>query len=162
MKKRGILHPSILLAIFSLICGAQALNAQDVSDSSDQKESIKLTGSPVKAKDIAFNCDAVFVGEITKAGFPSDPAHGWVVYSGIAVRVSNVLRGSVESQIDVSLRTLSNSSTQESPPAYGHTYIFFVNKTTDASEDPYIVLKLLPATDDNVAMVKQLLAQKSQ
>ena len=158
MNTRGIPHLVIFMAMIGLVCGSPALKAQDTPVSSDQK----LTGSVVKVEDIISTCDAVFLGEITDIGVPSDPADdGWTVTSGIGVSVSENLRGSVESQIKVTLRTLSSSSTQESTPKFEGSYIFFVNKTADASEDPYMVVKLLPATDTNIAMVKQLIEKPS-
>jgi len=163
MKKRSILSLSLFLAIFSFVSGVETSIAQDASDGTSQTEPAKLTGSVVKVEDIALTCDAIFVGEITDTGLPSDPSQdGWTAYTGIGVSVSEALRGSVDSQVNVTLHTLSNANVQESPPAYQHTYIFLVNKTSDATQDPYIVVKLLPATDDNIATVKKLLAQNSQ
>jgi len=147
----------------NLVCQVQTSKAQDVSDSVDQNTPVKLTGSVVKTGDIIATCDDVFIGEITDIGIPSDPSEdGWTLSTGVGVEVSENLRGSVESQISVSLRTLSNPNVQESPPKYDSSYIFLVNKTTDASQDPYRVVKLLPATDDNIAMVRKLLAKPSQ
>lgn len=47
------------------------------------------------------------------------------------------------------------------PPKYGNSYIFFVNRNYSGSDNPFTALKLLPATDDNIAKVKKLIATAS-
>jgi len=144
--------------ILLLILGIQPLNAQN-SPATGPSESIKLSGSAIKAEDIVLSCDAVCVGEIEDMGLPTNSSTtGLVVYSGIEVKVLQILRGSVEYQIKITLNTLKSPSLQEMPPKFGGSYIFFVNRNNPEADDPFIALKLLPATDDNIAMVKKLIA----
>ena len=52
---------------------------------------------------------------------------------------------------------MRSQSFQEIPPTFEDSYIFFINKT-DTGSDPYQVIKVLPATDENIAVVKKLIA----
>ena len=160
MNKTGLLYLSLFYMIFCLGCGAQALNAQDVADGANRDASIKLTGSATKAEDILSLSSEVFIGGIIDPGIPSYGAGvGWTVYSGVGVNVAENLRGTVDQQIKVGLRTFSCPGVQELAPKGGDSYIFFVYKSTDDLQDPYTVIKLLPATTDNIAMVKGLLSK---
>ena len=160
MNKIGLLYLSLFYMIFYLDCGAQALNAQDVANGANRDESIKLTGSATKAEDILSISSEVFVGGITDPGIPSYGAGvGWTVYSGVGVNVAENLRGTVDPQTKIGLRTLACPGIQDLAPKGGSSYIFFVYKSTDDSQDPYTAIKLLPATADNVAMVKGLLSK---
>ena len=161
MNKRGIPYPAILLMILAL-GGVQALNAQDAPDNGGRDEPVSLTGSATRVADILSICDNVFVGQITEVGIPSGGAEqGWTVYSGVGVDVAENLRGTVESQIKVCLQTLTSAGIRESAPKYDASYIFFVYKTRDGSADPYTVIKLVPATDGTIAMVKGVLSKES-
>ena len=51
------------------------------------------------------------------------------------------------------------TNSHEQLPKVGNTYIFFVKKIAHPDPDPYRAIKLLPATDDNIAKVKALIAQ---
>ena len=144
--------------ILLLILGIEPLNAQN-PPATGPNESIKLSGSAIKAEDIVLSCDAVCVGEIEDMGLPTNSSTtGLVVYSGIEVKVLQILRGAVEHQIKFTLNTLKSPSIQEMPPNFGSSYIFFVNRNSPEADDPFTALKLLPATDDNIATIKKLIA----
>ncbi|MCE0482915.1 MAG: hypothetical protein LV479_01600, partial [Methylacidiphilales bacterium] len=75
---------------------------------------------------------------------------------GNKIKVLQVIRGSVEGQVTISFKI--RGGLHEQPPQEGDTYIFFAHKNTEPGWDNYTVLKLLPATDDNIAKVKALIA----
>ncbi len=140
--------------IFSLIFGRQILNAQD----SIEVESTKLSGSDLKSEDAAAKSDGIFVGKITQIGLPNAKAAGQVAYYGNKVHVLQVLRGAIGAQVKVTLYVHYVSDIPENPPKVDGTYIFFVKKIANPDPDPYKALKLLPATDANIARVQALIA----
>jgi len=158
MKTRNFLRRATLWTALSLACGSAALNAQSAPGAIPQTGPVRFSGSAVKTESIVASCDAIVVGEVTEPGTSQDqPESPWTVYSGIGVKISQILRGSVDHQIDVTLSTMRSQSFQEIPPTFEDSYIFFINKT-DTGSDPYQVIKVLPATDENIAVVKKLIA----
>ncbi len=102
--------------------------------------------------------DAIFVGEITQMGFPSIKAVGRLSYYKNKVKVLQILRGTIEPQIKVTIYLYSVSDISETQPNIGTAYIFFIKKNDQGTFDPYTALKLLPATDTNITKVKKLIA----
>jgi hypothetical protein len=125
----------------------------------------KLTGSSLKIKNAVSKSIAVFVGTVRDLGLkapdpPTTPANG-PVYNGVKVKVLKVLKGSVESQASVSL--FVDFSIHEELHKVESSYIFFVSKNTATLSsiippDSFFVVKLLPATEANIAMVKMLIS----
>jgi len=111
-----------------------------------------LAGSSIKTEDVALKCNAVFVGKITHVGPPTGAAPGLATF-GVKVTVLQVLRGTVDAQVGI--RIDDDVLNHESAPKVENTYVFFVEK----DETRLTALKLLPATDDNIATVKKLIAQ---
>ena len=120
-----------------------------------------LSGSKVETKDAVARSNAVFVGELIKLGGGIAARSISPTFLGNDVKVLQVLRGSVEGHILVSLSI--SGPAHEEPPAEGENYIFFVHKTTQGESLPFSpfgdVIKLLSATDTNIAAVKKLIAQ---
>jgi hypothetical protein len=158
MKTKTRFQPLILLISFSLILGFQISKAQNALSETRENISIKLSGSDLKSEDIVLKANAVFVGEITELGHPNTKAPGQNVYHGVQIKVLQVLRGSVDAQVTVTLYIHFAPNSSENPPKVGNTYIFFAHKNTEVGWNPFTVLKLLPATDDNIAKVKALIA----
>lgn len=161
MKTKSVLLPSILWTLL-LILGIQTSKAQNIPAEAGQNESVRLIGSNIKTKDIISKMDAIFVGKITKRGekviLPPIAQDRGNLYGGIKVAVAQVLRGSVDTQISVTL--FLNALYYEKLPWIGTSYIFFVTKDAKVdpfNPDPFTVLKLLPATDANIAKVKKLI-----
>ena len=143
-----------------MILGVQISKAQNTPTGSGQNEPV-ISGSTLKSDDIVSKADAIFVGKITAIGFGNLKAKGESVYRGVQVKVLKVLRGTIESSITVTLHVIAVMDFHEDPPEAGSPYIFFVKKAGALEKDPYVVLKLLPATDDNIAKIKQLVAATS-
>jgi hypothetical protein len=131
----------LLLACLAL--GIQPLKA---------KNEPVLSGSTQKTENIVLKCDAVFIGQITHMRLGPPASSNVASYTGVKVKVLQMLRGSFDEQIPVMLNVLALNH-EEAPTTEG-TYIFFLKKESGWN----IVKKLLPATNDNIAKVKALIA----
>jgi hypothetical protein len=140
----------MLVLMLNLFLGIQLVKAQNASKAMDQNVPV-LTGSTLKSEDIAVKADSIFIGEIVQMSFPDATAPDLASYS-TRVKVLQVLRGSANAQVTVSIDTYAMN--HEEPPKVATPYIFFVRKEAKRFE----ALKLLPATEVNVAKVKALIA----
>lgn len=156
MNHRNAIALVIVFALLNLVFLVKALKAQNAPTETGRAESTNLAGSTLKMEDTVLKANAIFVGEIIQEGIPDVSAPGRSAYSGVKVKVLQVLRGSVDAQVSVTLYTTYSSN--EQPPKAGSTYIFLAHKNTEPGWDAYKVFKLLPATDENIAKVKQLIA----
>ena len=95
----------------------------------------------------------MFIGQIIAKG-PVILTEPGVSYRGYTVKVATLLKGALAGEIHVSLDVRNDGRAVEVIPRVGENYIFFV--ILKASE--IIVVKLLPATDANIAKVKALIA----
>jgi len=151
--------PNLLIAIsstlLSLVFIAQAFTAQAATVDANEK----LTGSDLLLKDAVKTSDAIFRGQLIEIGAPVFKGIGESFY-GVKVNVIETYLGNLdayESSIDnvlVSLLVLPHPGNERSP-VVDHLYIFFVQKTKSPGLN---VLKILPATDNNIAMVDKLIA----
>jgi len=130
--------------------GVQTLKSQDIVP---QNESLKLSGSGLKSEDIILKSDAIFIGQIIAKGavLMLEPGKSYRFYT---VKVATLLKGTLAGEIQVSLDVRNDSRVVEVIPRVGENYIFFA--ILKASE--IIVVKLLPATDANIAKIKALIA----
>ena len=80
--------------------------------------------------------DAIFIGDITELGLGV----------GSNVKVFQVFRGSPARQTSITVNTVS-------APQEGSSYIFLARKNSVEEAGPFSALKLLPASDDNIAQV---------
>jgi hypothetical protein len=122
--------------------------------SSSAQETKSLSGSRYKIEDVIQKRVAVFVGKINDLGGSSGRSIGVDVYHRVMVTCLQNLSGHVDTQLKVRLNV---SWPDEAPPVLNTPYIFVVRKEEGSLSD-YDVLKLLPATDDNIAKVKALIA----
>jgi hypothetical protein len=152
MKIKYLL-PLSMWTLFNLVASIQGLKAQNTPAGEI------LSGSTQKSEDIASKVDAVFVGQVTQIGFAVPEGDATASYPGIRVKILQVLRGSISAQVvKVTLRTTWRQDVHETPPTVGSSYIFFVKNKAQGASDHFTALKLLPATDDNTANVKALIA----
>ena len=132
----------------------------------------KLTGSYLKVETAISKSDAVFIGEVIVQGFevpqPTDASYAGPLLKGIKFKISKMIRGSIGDGISLSMFVMTTR--HEELNVVRQPYIFFVQtKGEKALDYPYnclekadtdtIVIKLLRATDDNIAIVKKLIAQ---
>jgi len=113
----------------------------------------KLTGSNLAITDALSQSDFIFIGKIPQmSGEAASTIRA--IYGGVHVNVLRTLRGTLVKQISVSLDVFMADKGEEKPKT-GSPYIFFVRKTIEAEGDD-MALKILPATDNNVAAIKKL------
>jgi len=112
----------------------------------------KLFGSATKVEDAVANADAIFVGKVTSIGNGYAKGLGPTYYS-IGISPAETYLGSVVSNPYSYVRI---TSLGEHLPSVGNAYIFFVKKQVGRELLP---LKLIPATDTNIAVVKKLISK---
>ncbi len=121
----------------------------------------KLPGSFFKPEDHLSEWNIVFLGKIIDAGPPQAIfAESMMSFHQIKIEASQVMKGSFDGRSLVNVGVFAG----EEIPKAGGTYIFFEAKTIYAPDqenapDHELVTKLVPATDDNIARVKALIAQ---
>jgi hypothetical protein len=118
----------------------------------------RLTGSDLSIQGAVKGCDAVFRGELIDTvpyvltGFSRN-------FYGVKVNVLETYLGNVdevESDLGNVLVSLSaRPSKEETGPVENHLYIFFVKKTKTSDLS---VLKMIPATEENIADANKLIA----
>ena len=119
-----------------------------------------LIGSNIRTEDAILKSRAVFVGQLVSLGerdnsidhFSSGPE-----YPGAKVKVAELLKGVFDDRTTIGIYPTVFKLNEETPQE-GKSYIFFVKYNGSESISPYVVFKLLPATDDNIATVKKLIS----
>ncbi|MCE0497936.1 MAG: hypothetical protein LV481_08340 [Methylacidiphilales bacterium] len=127
-----------------------------------QNEQTKLPGSAKKTEDVIPECNTAFEGEVLGVGSIGMVGGGVPGYFDNKVKVLQVFRGSVDAVANTVDYEVVNAST-ELVPQVGNRCIFLAQKYTvtgslDAGTIRFRVFKVLTATDDNIAKVKQLIA----
>jgi len=115
-----------------------------------------LSGSELTVSVAVAKADVIFTGQVIEIGHPAKKDLGTNVYHHLKLKRLEVLWGAIDAFVYVRLNANYNEPS-ESAPEVGLSYIFFAKKNEEGSFDPFTVLKLLPATDDNIAKVKQLI-----
>ena len=141
----------LCLAVCWLLIGAPFCIAQ----SSIGLSELKLSGSEKKVGDVVNKSDIVFIGQIITKGWV-DAASPGINSRDFTISVKTLLKGQVDAEVHVTLYVKNNGRVIEAVPQVGETYIFFVRR---AATKQLFILKLLSVTDDNIANVKQLIAQ---
>ena len=148
------------LVVIILLVGLRYAGAQVAT----QQPETLLTGSNLKADDLILTADAIYVGKILKLGEQA-PANATLPSTGTTVRGCQVqlvqfLRCGIYDQMAVTM--VVDFGRHESIPQAGGTYVFFVTKDntrpTSSLTMPYTAIKLLAATDENIAEIKRLVA----
>jgi hypothetical protein len=116
----------------------------------------KLSGSWHKPEELIVKSDAIFTGELLSLSPPDFVASGSPSY-GAKVKVFQLLKGTVNSEITVILRVTNIGPITEKKPELNHTYIFFAKIIKE--DDLIQITKLMDGTDDRTAKVKALIAQ---
>ena len=142
---------SIFAACFIIIINIVTAESP-AQPASDIKEPL-YPGSQKKAENIIASSDVIFVGQITAISgvFMLEPGASYCLYK---VKVVTVLKGAVGGLIQVSASVRSDGPVAEVRPRANETYIFFAKLGRDQVD----AVKLLPATDTNIANVKTLIA----
>ena len=112
-----------------------------------------LAGSNLKTEEIVATSSIIFVGKITTLGPMDMMAKGVRTYRSVSVSVSEVLKGNADHEIKITI-PVRYEPFNEVTPEVAHAYIFFIK--SDAA-GRLTTLKLLPATDEGITEVKQLI-----
>jgi hypothetical protein len=126
-------------------------------------DALKLPGSSLTIEDALSKSDTVFKGVMADAGVPNTvAAHASAgpEFNHVKLSISQMFRGHLDKQI-LAMMAANTMLYHEMMPEVGTYYIFFVEKNDVKSygfPDPYAVLKVLPATDANIATVKKLIS----
>ena len=136
-----------------LFASIHALYCEESPEPSRQSTPLRFTGSEQKYEEALAKADIVFEGQVNRVGQWAFGPSGETAYNGVRITVSQIFKGSIESPADVFLY-VRHDNVIEAPPETGKAYIFFVRQLNQKK-----VLKLVPATDENVAKTKQLIAQ---
>jgi hypothetical protein len=75
---------------------------------------------------------------------------------GNRVRGFQYLKGSFDDRSTVAIRQMTDLG--EQMPGPKSPYIFFISKNAQTELDPFAVLKVLPATKENIATVTKLIS----
>jgi hypothetical protein len=151
MKIMNKLYLGLLGVLVCVGYGFQCLDAQNTSSIDSQ---VKLSGSSLRSGDLIVKSDVICVGEITTIGSPLSRATGQDTYAGVKIQISQDLKSHIDSPALVEIVVAKEHDLKEEAPELETSYIFFIKKIPGWN----IVLKLLPATDDNIAKVKALIA----
>jgi hypothetical protein len=122
----------------------------------------KLPGSDQKTEDVIPKCNVAFEGQVLTVGSIGMEVGGLPGYYGNKVKVLQVFRGSV-GPVATTLDYEAVDTSMELVPLVGDKCLFLAHKYTaaggiDAGTIYLRTLKVLAATDDNIAKVKQLAA----
>lgn len=144
MKNVAILRYYGLLAFLGLM----------VLPISAQVKSELEPGSQLKLADAVNEANVIIVGKISNAGVPSFKSDGVLVNHHVKIQLMVSLRGG----FDQSKGARVTSVLDEKSPRLGQFYIFFLKFAEKSSEEFYETVKIVPATDANIADVKTLIA----
>ena|ERR1700734_861270 len=157
MKTKNLLLQLVLIALL-IVFGVQGSKAQNVSVRDALNEPHSPIGSSLKSEDLVPRCNAILIGTILDMGLASAKSPDRMAFYHVKVSPSQVLFGKVRHTISVTIHVTWDSHVHEEVPVKGESYIFFLKTGSQEGIDPFTVLKLLPATDDNIAKVKALIA----
>jgi hypothetical protein len=106
--------------------------------------------------DEASKADIAFVGKIIKFGPVALGPPGGAFLCGTKIKVSQALRGAAGNEVSITIHAYPNSGYPRLK--LGDSAIFLVRKVAVPDPDPYVAVKILPATGDNIAKVKKLIS----
>jgi hypothetical protein len=113
-----------------------------------------FTGASL-SNEIAYQkADAVFEAEVLDPGIASPDAPGEIYLEGMRVKILRNFKGERKGEVavDLSLRTFPKEEA-ETVPQKGDKLLFFVVADKSTANR---VIKLLPATEDNVVAIKKI------
>jgi len=117
-----------------------------------------LIGSSLKTENAIAKSQTVFIGQLVSLGERDNSVDHESLgqeYENAKIKLVELLKGTFDAHTTVGI--YSNAiMLKEETPHVGETYIFFVAYAGNAS-NPFIVIKLLTATNDSVFNVKKLI-----
>jgi hypothetical protein len=148
----------LLKCVLILAAVSVALIVNGYSQTSTQPQgSGVLSGHEKKNEDAIKGSTHVVVATFSVLGYPGPGADGEANYDQAEIAVVTALKGTLSGQLKAHYIVYDMpGKDQESLPALGTQYIMFIQQLGPTE---YEIKKLLPATDDNIAKVKQLISQ---
>ena len=129
------------------------------SAAAGKNEEKNLTGHAVTIEKMARLCDDIVLAKFIAIGYPSGDANGQDYYEQAKIEIDSTLKGSLSGTITVGYDVLNVPGTdRETVPTPGESYIAFIRENGPIERR---ILKLLPATDVNVAEVKKVLGNSA-
>ena len=115
-----------------------------------------LPGSRSDLDKTVSHADIIVVAKMVSLGITMPDATAQADYDSAQIQVMQALKGSPNQNLSVSISVhFSKGRIEEIAPEVGKEYLFFI-RTDEVKHE--IVLKIIPATDDNIARVKALIA----
>jgi len=112
-------------------------------------EGARLVGSRTSTKEVTVSATDIVLGKFTKVRPTNAASMLGVLYNG-EITISQALKGNKSGSLEVGFSVIPIGKDKEAEPNLRDTYIMFI---TDQQ-----VLKLLPATDENISRIKSFLA----
>jgi hypothetical protein len=138
---------AILLAVLASGWFAGIVHADDTP---------KLTGSILTTEEAVAKSGAIFIGQMVSFGRKGAAGPGESKLFGNRVKVSQNLKSNFDDRATVSNNRMTDLG--EKMPVTKITYIFFIIKDVPTAPDPFTVLKIIPATRDNIAIVMKAIS----
>jgi hypothetical protein len=147
------LLPALIFLLSSLVISKGDVPNSPLSTSGE----VRHAGSEVPLADAEGKSSLVFVGLLEILGNFDLADEGVASYRNTKIKIISVLKGELKDKSEIQVGIfprLVYGKGFEATPKVGSTYIFFV-KTDNGNR--YEAIKLLEATDDNIAKVKALI-----
>jgi len=109
----------------------------------------------IHADEINANIDAIFVGKIIKFGPVALGSSGVSLVCGNKIKVLQVLRGSIEAEVSVTIHAGPGLNSGEPKLEIGDSAIFYVHKVVAPDPDPYDTVLIRPVTKEAVDRLKK-------
>jgi hypothetical protein len=137
----------LLLAVASLLFGGTVHAGEAL-----------LPGSAAKIEDAVAKSDAIFVGKVSTLGFVHGSVPGQYDFGVTVPNLEGILGQAQDNFYGALVVLVVSIPAHEAPPKVDNEYIFCVIKKETPATGPtkYTALKLMPATDENITLVKKL------
>ncbi len=144
---------NLLFICVITICAAPVLSK---GDAPTQSSTTALSGHEKKNEDLVAVVPDIVVAKFTSLGNGSDDAPGATFYEKAEIEIVSSLKGTLSGDLQAGYSVkLFPPSKKETVPVIGTPYIMFIQKLGPTE---YEIKKLLPATDNDIAKVKALIA----
>ncbi len=144
---------NLLIACVITLCTIPAMSDDNAPTPSG---TTVLSGHEKKSEGLVAVVPDIVVAKFTFLGNGGDDAPGSTFYEKAAIEVISSLKGTLSGDLQAGYTVkLFPPSKKETVPVIGTPYIMFIQPMGPTENE---IKKLLPATDDNIAKVKALIA----
>ena len=136
-------------ALLNLFLGVCIVVAEDIPTTTPE-----LSGSEATLSEALSGASIVVVAKVVRIGAaPSRKSGSYSAYHGVRLQVARILKGSIDSEVSVSL-FVRRGDIMESVPQSDKTYVFIINGAPGA----LTVKKVLEANAESITKVTQSLS----